>query len=58
MSLITLLILVIVICLVVWLLTRNPLPQPYNWIITAAVVLILIVWLLSASGLSPGLRLH
>lgn len=58
MSLLTLLVIVIIICLVVWLLRSNPLPQPWNWVITAAAVLFLIVWLLSISGLPPGLRLH
>lgn len=54
----TLLVVLIIVCLVIWLLTKNPLPQPWNWIVTAAAVIFLIIWLLSISGLAPGLRFH
>jgi len=55
MTLIGLLVVVVVICLIVYLLQRLPLPAPFNWIAPAIVILFLIVWLLE--GL-PGLGAH
>jgi hypothetical protein len=46
MSLLTLLVIALVLCAVVWL-ARTYLPAPMGMIVTVVVVLIAIVWLLS-----------
>ncbi len=61
MDLISLLVLVIVLALVWYLLTRYLLPllpEPFRTIVLVIVVLICIVFLLGMIGIGPGIRLR
>jgi hypothetical protein len=58
MSLITLLIVVLVVCLICWLISRAPIPPPFNWIVPLVLAIILLFWLFSVVGFPAGLRLR
>lgn len=57
MTLIQLIVVIAIICLIVWLVQRLPIPAPFSWIVPAVVILLLILFLLDMLGIG-GLGLH
>ena len=56
MTLIQLLFVIAIICLIVWLLQRLPIPAPFSWIVPCVVILLLIFFLLNMLGVDVGLH--
>lgn len=55
MTIIGLLFVIVIICAIVWLLQRLPIPAPFGWIIPAIVIVVLILFLLDLLGVGHGL---
>ena len=54
MTIVTLLVVALFVCLIVWVIQRGMLPAPFSWIIAEIVVVVLLLMLLQVSGVGGG----